>query len=207
MKQRMVIGIAGGSGSGKTTLAANIAHHFGDKISLLRHDDYYKCQKDVPLEQRAAMNYDHPSAFDTDLLIHHLDLLKNGVAVDGPMYDYSIHDRSDVTRHIESTDVILLEGILIFENKALLSRLDMKIYVDTDADTRILRRILRDVKERGRSLDSVIGQYLTTVKPMHEAFVEPSKKHADVIIPEGGQNPVAYGMIIDRITTFLSDNA
>ncbi len=203
MKERMIIGIAGGSGSGKTTLAANIANHFGTQISVLRHDDYYKSQKDLPLQERATLNYDHPSAFDTDLLVRHLDLLKNGEDVDCPIYDYAIHDRSDEVRRVISTEVIILEGILIFENKELLERLDMKIFVDTDADARIIRRILRDVKERGRSLESVIGQYLTTVKPMHEAFVEPSKKHADVIIPEGGKNPVAYGMIIDRITTHL----
>ncbi len=204
MKERLIIGIAGGSGSGKTTLAENIANHFGDAISVLRHDDYYKSQKDLSLTERANLNYDHPSAFDTDLLIAHLDSLKQGIAVDCPIYDYSSHDRSSETRHVESTDVILLEGILIFENPDLLSRLDMKIFVDTDPDVRIIRRILRDVKERGRTLDSVIRQYLSTVKPMHEAFVEPSKKNADIIIPEGGMNPVAYGMIIQKIAAHLA---
>ncbi|MGM9647745.1 MAG: uridine kinase [Eubacteriales bacterium] len=204
MKERLIIGIAGGSGSGKTTLAENIAAHFGDQISVLRHDDYYRSQKGLPFAERAALNYDHPSAFDTDLLIAHLDSLKAGIAIDSPLYDYSTHDRSEATRRVEATDVILLEGILIFENADLLSRLDMKIYVDTDPDVRIVRRILRDVKERGRTLDSVICQYLTTVKPMHEAFVEPSKKNADIIIPEGGQNPVAYGMIIQKIAAHLA---
>jgi uridine kinase len=204
MKERLIIGIAGGSGSGKTTLAANIANHFGNDISVLRHDDYYKSQKDLSLTERASLNYDHPSAFDTDLLIAHLDSLKQGVAVDCPIYDYSNHDRSSETRRVESTEVILLEGILIFENPDLLSRLDMKIFVDTDPDVRIIRRILRDVKERGRTLDSVIRQYLSTVKPMHEAFVEPSKKNADIIIPEGGMNPVAYGMIIQKIAAHLA---
>lgn len=204
MKERLIIGIAGGSGSGKTTLAENIAAHFGDEISVLRHDDYYKSQKDLTLSERATLNYDHPSAFDTDLLISHLDSLKAGNAVDCPIYDYANHDRSTHTRRVRSTEVILLEGILIFENPDLLSRLDMKIFVDTDPDVRIVRRILRDVKERGRTLDSVIRQYLTTVKPMHEAFVEPSKKNADIIVPEGGQNPVAYGMIIQKIAAHLA---
>lgn len=204
MKERLIIGIAGGSGSGKTTLTENIAAHFGAEVSVLRHDDYYKSQKDLTLAERATLNYDHPSAFDTDLLISHLDSLKNGNAVDCPLYDYANHDRSHETRRVESTEVILLEGILIFENADLLSRLDMKIFVDTDPDVRIVRRILRDVKERGRTLDSVIRQYLATVKPMHEAFVEPSKKNADIIIPEGGQNPVAYGMIIQKIAAHLA---
>ena len=198
-----IIGIAGGSGSGKTTLANNIARHFGDKISLLRHDDYYKAQGDVPEAERAKMNYDHPNAFDTALLISHLDALKEGRSVNSPIYDYTVHDRSREYRRVESREVVVLEGILIFENPEILKRLDMKVFVDTDADVRIIRRIRRDVKKRGRSLDSVIDQYLSTVKPMHEAFVEPSKKHADIIIPEGGKNPVAYGMITDKIEKHL----
>ncbi|MBR6681233.1 MAG: uridine kinase [Clostridia bacterium] len=205
MKERMIIGIAGGSGSGKTTLARNIVEHFGDRISILRHDDYYKSQKDIPAEERPNLNYDHPDAFDTDLLIKHLDELRAGRSVKSPVYDYSVHDRSDKTRLVESTDVIILEGILIFADAELLKRLNMKIYVDTDADVRILRRIIRDVKKRGRTLDSVVTQYLSTVKPMHEAFVEPSKKHADIIIPEGGKNPVAYGMIIGKIDSYLNE--
>lgn len=204
MKKRIVIGIAGGSGSGKTTLANNIAAHFGERIAMLRHDDYYKKHTDLPLEERAKINYDHPSAFDTELLLEHLDALKNGSPVNCPIYDYSIHDRGQDIRIVEPADVIILEGILIFENKDVLSRLDIKVFVDTDPDVRILRRIIRDVKERGRTLDSVAMQYLGTVKPMHEAFVEPSKKHADVIIPEGGNNPVAYGMLIDKIEKHLS---
>ena len=203
MSDHFLIGIAGGSGSGKTTLAKNIAEHFGDQVSVLRHDNYYKAQSDIPYEERARMNYDHPSAFDTALLLYHLDELKAGRAIECPVYDYTIHDRSAETVRVESTKVIILEGILIFENKELLDRLDMKIFVDTDADVRIVRRILRDVQERGRNLEAVITQYLDTVKPMHEAFVEPSKKKADVIIPEGGNNPVAYGMIINKIATHL----
>ncbi len=204
MSDIMIIGIAGGSGSGKTTLADNIAAHFGNKISMLRHDDYYKSQSDIPASDRAKLNYDHPAAFDTELLIKHLDILKSGEAIECPVYDYSIHDRSRDIKRIEPTEVIIVEGILIFENPELLSRLDMKIYVDTDSDVRILRRIMRDVKKRGRTLDSVVEQYLSTVKPMHEAFVEPSKKNADIIIPEGGKNPVAYGMIINRIEKHFS---
>ncbi len=204
MKNTIMIGIAGGSGSGKTTLAENIKRCFGDKISLIRHDDYYKSQKSLSLEEKATLNYDHPSAFDTELLISHIKSLKAGNDIDCPVYDYTIHDRSDKVQRIECRSVILLEGILIFENQELLDLLDMKIFVDTDADIRILRRISRDVKERGRSLESVINQYINTVKPMHERFVEPSKKNADIIIPEGGQNPVAYGMIIEKIRAYLS---
>ena len=201
---KLIIGIAGGSGSGKTTLANNIARHFGNRISMLRHDDYYKSQNDIPEAERAHMNYDHPNAFDTELLISHLDALRSGKSIQSPVYDYSIHNRSSETRKVESRDVIILEGILIFENAEILKRLDMKIFVDTDADVRIIRRIMRDVKRRGRTLDSVIDQYLTTVRPMHEAFVEPSKKKADIIRPEGGKNPVAYGVIINKIETHLS---
>ena len=199
----MVIGIAGGTGSGKTTLAKNIAKHFGSDISMLRHDDYYKRHDDIPLADRAKLNYDHPDAFDKELLHKHIDMLKNGQSVDSPIYDYKVHNRSDETRHVPATPVVVLEGILVFEYKELLEKLDMKIFVDTDADVRILRRITRDVKQRGRTLDSVVKQYLTTVKPMHEAFVEPSKKHADIIIPEGGKNPVAYNMLITEIARHL----
>lgn len=203
MEKRMIIGIAGGSGSGKTTLAENIAAHFGGRVSMLRHDDYYRAQRDIPLEERARMNYDHPDAFDTALLLTHLDALARGEAVDSPTYDYTIHDRAETTHRVAATPVIVLEGILIFENVEVRERLDMKIFVDTDADVRILRRLVRDVRERGRSLDSVVSQYLNTVKPMHEAFVEPSKKYADVIIPEGGKNPVANELIIRQIAARL----
>ena len=203
MKKRMIIGVAGGSGSGKTTLANRIAEHFGDRVSMVRHDDYYRSHKDIPVEERARFNYDHPSAFDNDLLIAHLDMLRRGEAVESPVYDYTIHDRSDRVRRIESAEVIVLEGILILENPDILSRLDVKIFVDTDADVRIIRRISRDVNERGRSLESVISQYLSTVKPMHEAFVEPSKRNADLIVPIGGRNSVAISMIIERIAAHL----
>ena len=205
MKDIMIIGIAGGSGSGKTTLARNIAEHFGERISVLRHDDYYKAQSDISEAERAKLNYDHPDAFDTPLLISHLKALKQGQAVNSPVYDYRIHDRSKDIRRVDATRVIILEGILIFENRELLELMDMKIFVDTDPDVRIIRRLARDVKQRGRTLESVIEQYLSTVKPMHEAFVEPSKKRADIIIPEGGKNPVAYGIIINKIEKHLCE--
>lgn len=204
MDNVLIIGIAGGSGSGKTTLAKNICDYFSDRISLLRHDDYYKCQDDIPMEERVKTNYDHPHAFDTDLLIYHIDELKAGRNVSSPTYDYSLHTRSGKVREVKANKVVLLEGILILENPNLRDRLDMKIYVDTDADERILRRLMRDVKERGRSLDSVINQYLNTVKPMHEAFVEPSKRYADIIVPVGGENAVACQMIVDRIEKHLN---
>lgn len=204
MKDVLVIGIAGGSGSGKTTLAKNIAEYFADRISILRHDDYYRAQDDIPMKVRVQTNYDHPHAFDTELLLAHLDALREGCDVESPIYDYANHTRSGETRHVKASSVILLEGILILENEEVRSRLDMKIFVDTDADVRIVRRIMRDVKKRGRSLESVTKQYLTTVKPMHDAFVEPSKRYADIIIPEGGKNPVACGTIIDKIERHLS---
>ena len=203
MNNVLVIGIAGGSGSGKTTLAQNIISHFEDRISLLRHDDYYKCQDHLSMEERVKTNYDHPHAFDTDLLIYHIDELRAGRDILAPTYDYTKHTRAAETRTVKASKVVLLEGILILENPDLRDKLDMKIYVDTDADVRILRRILRDVKERGRSLDSVIEQYLKTVKPMHEAFVEPSKRYADIIVPVGGENAVACQMIVDQIEKHL----
>ena len=204
MSERLFIGIAGGSGSGKTTLAERLAEHFGDRLSLLRHDDYYKAQGSLTLKERATLNFDHPDAFDTDLLIQHLDELRAGRDIDCPIYNYSLHDRDSATRRVSATEVIVLEGILIFENPELLRRLDIKIFVDTDADVRILRRLKRDVSERGRSMDSVISQYFATVKPMHEAFVEPSKRNADIIVPEGGMNRVALEMITERIISHIN---
>lgn len=203
MNNRLFIGIAGGSGSGKTTLAKQLADYFGDRLSLLRHDDYYKSQASLALEERATLNFDHPDAFDTKLLIEHLDDLQQGKDILCPIYNYSLHDRSQESRVVKATEVIVLEGILIFENPEILKRLDIKIFVDTDADVRIIRRIKRDVNERGRDLNSVISQYLATVKPMHEAFVEPSKRHADIIVPEGGMNRVALEMISQRISSHI----
>ena len=207
MKRAFIIGIAGGTGSGKTTLADNIVKHFGKNITLLCHDDYYKAHDDLPYSKREKLNYDHPDAFDSELLISHLEALRRGESIECPIYDYTIHNRSDRTKTIHPTPVILLEGILIFDSAELRSLFDMKIFVDTDADVRILRRIVRDVRHRERTLESVISQYLTTVKPMHEAFVEPSKKYADIIVPEGGDNPVAYGMIIGQIDKILEERA
>lgn len=200
----LIIGIAGGSGSGKTTLALRLKERFGEnEVRLIPHDSYYKRHDDLPFEERCKLNYDHPDAFDNDLLIEHLKTLRAGQAIDCPIYDYADHNRSDRTLHIEPAPVLIVEGILPFVEPALCALFDYKIYVDTDADERILRRILRDVKERGRSLDSVILQYRTTVKPMHEAFVEPSKRQADVIVPNGGENGPALEMLAHHIRSLI----
>ena len=199
----LVIGIAGGTGSGKTTLTERLKERFGPDVSVLYHDNYYKKHTGMTYEERSKLNYDHPDAFDSDLFIRDLKALKRGETIHCPVYDYTIHNRSDKTLEIRPTRVVIVEGILIFENAEVRDLMDIKIFVDTDADVRILRRVLRDVKERGRTLDSVVSQYLTTVKPMHEAFVEPSKKYADVIVPLGGHNDVALDMIIERIRVEL----
>lgn len=201
--QIMVIGIAGGTGSGKTTITDRLVKEFGGNVSVVHHDNYYKAHHDMPYAERCLLNYDHPDSFDTEMMIEHLRRLKEGKSVECPVYDYTIHDRSDRTITIEPTRVIIVEGILIYADPRLCDQMDIKIFVDTDADVRILRRILRDVQERGRSLESVINQYLTTVKPMHEQFVEPSKRRADVIIPEGGQNIVALEMVVQRVKAHL----
>ena len=203
MSKIMVIGIAGGTGSGKTTITRRLIERFGGEVSVIHHDNYYKAHHDMPYEERALLNYDHPDSFDTDMLIEHLKLLKEGKSIECPVYDYSIHDRTDQTITIRPTRVIIVEGILIYENRELCDQMDIKIFVDADADVRILRRIVRDVRDRGRSLESVINQYLSTVKPMHEAFVEPSKRRADVIVPEGGHNLVALDMVIQRVRAHL----
>ncbi len=203
MNDILIIGIAGGTGSGKTTLTEKIAEKFSDDTAVICHDWYYRQHDDMTYEERCKLNYDSPEAFETELLCKHLALLKKGQAVDCPSYDYSVHNRSKDINRIEPKKVIILEGILIFSDPRLLEQLDIKIFVDTDADVRILRRIVRDVNERARSLESVIGQYMTTVKPMHEMYVEPSKKNADIIVPEGGRNLVALDMIIDRIARHI----
>lgn len=195
----MVIGIAGGTGSGKTTLVQRLKDTFGADVSVVYHDNYYKAHTGMTYDERAALNYDHPDAFDTALMAEDLKKLIAGETIHCPVYDYSIHNRSDKTVEVRPTKVVIVEGILIFESKLLRELMDIKIFVDTDADVRILRRILRDVKERGRSLDSVISQYLTTVKPMHEQFVQPSRQYADIVVPEGGYNAVALDMIIQRV--------
>ena len=202
----MIIGIAGGTGSGKTTLTRRLKERFGGHVSVLYHDNYYKQHDDMPFEERCKLNYDHPDAFDTDRMIQDIQALRRGETVHCPTYDYTVHNRSAETVEVHPTKVILIEGILIFENKELRDLMDIKIFVDTDADVRILRHILRDVKERGRSLDSVVEQYLTTVKPMHEQFVEPSKRCADIIVLEGGHNIVALDMIIERIRSHVEQD-
>ncbi len=203
----ILIGIAGGTGSGKTTLADKVVDSFGsDEVSILRHDSYYKRHDNMTYEERSLLNYDHPDAFDTELLCAHIRTLKEGKPIQMPVYDYTVHNRSDKTVQVHPAPVIVLEGILIFAEAELCELMDIRVFVDTDADVRILRRIVRDVKERGRSLDSVISQYLTTVKPMHEQFVEPSKRRADIIIPEGGENVVALDMLIQRVRKHLNGN-
>jgi uridine kinase len=199
----ITIGIAGGTGSGKTTITKKLMQEFGGDVSVVYHDNYYKAHHNMPYEERAKLNYDHPNSFDTDMLVEDLKKLRRGETIYCPVYDYSIHDRSDRTVEVRPARVIIVEGILIFQSKELCDQMDIKIYVDTDADVRILRRIVRDVRDRGRSLESVISQYLTTVKPMHEQFVEPSKRNADIIIPEGGQNQVALDMVIERVRAHL----
>ena len=199
----MLIGIAGGTGSGKTTITNRLVECFGGDVSIVHHDNYYKAHHDLSYEERTLLNYDHPDAFDSDRMIADLRALRQGKTIQCPVYDYTIHDRAKETISIHPTPVIIVEGILIYAIPELCDQLDIKIFVDTDADVRILRRILRDVQERGRSLESVISQYLTTVKPMHEQFVEPSKRRADVIIPEGGQNQVALEMVVQRVRAHL----
>lgn len=203
MNDILVIGIAGGTGSGKTTLTNQIVSCFHDHVTILKHDNYYKAHDDMTYEERSRLNYDHPNAFDTDLMIEHLQALKAGKAVQCPVYDYKIHNRSKDTITIVPEKVIIVEGILIFENKKLCDMMDIRVFVDTDADIRIIRRIKRDVLERARSLESVINQYVDTVKPMHEQFVEPSKKNANIIVPEGGYNKAAMDMLQNQIRSHL----
>ena len=199
MSNIIVIGIAGGSGSGKTTLMKNLIARFQDDVTVLSHDNYYRPYDELTIDERRKVNYDHPDAFDTEMMNEHLKQLKSGQPIECPIYDYATYSRSRETTLVVPKKVILVEGILIFENKALCEQMDIKIFVDTDADVRLIRRIKRDVAKRGRSLESVLTQYLATVKPMHEQFVEPSKKNADLVVLEGGKNLVALEMIIDRI--------
>ncbi|MCF0137734.1 MAG: uridine kinase [Oscillospiraceae bacterium] len=204
MSEIMVIGIAGGSGSGKTTITRKIMQNFGSDVSVIYHDNYYREHHSMSYEERSRLNYDHPDSFETGLLIEQLKKLKKGETVQCPVYDYTTRDRSSKTVTIKPAKVIVVEGILIFENKELCELMDIKIFVDADADVRILRRVVRDVRDRGRSLESVVNQYLSTVKPMHEQFVEPSKRKADVIIPEGGHNLVALEMVLQRVRAHLA---
>lgn len=199
----IVIGIAGGTCSGKSTLIGRLKEHFADQITMISHDYYYRAHDEMPFEERCKLNYDHPDSFETDLMLQHIEMLKNNQTVEVPIYDYTIHNRSKKTMTIKPSKVIVVEGILIFENKKLREMCDIKVFVDADADIRIIRRIQRDAQERGRSLESVIDQYMTTVKPMHEQFVEPSKKYADIIVPQGGLNNVAFQMLTHRIHALL----
>ncbi len=199
----LVIGIAGGTGSGKTTLMKNLIQHYDDEVTVISHDNYYKRRDDLSYEDRCKINYDEPDALESDLMARHLDQLRHGQAIDCPVYDFTQHNRSDETVHIVPQKVIIVEGILIFENQPLRDLMDIKIFVDTDADIRLCRRIKRDVNKRGRTLESVLQQYQETVKPMHERYVEPSKKYADIVVPEGGKNLVALDMIIGRIQRHL----
>ena len=207
MSENLIIGIAGGPGSGKTTLTSQIAAQFSDNVTVIKHDNYYKAHDDMDYDERSRLNYDHPNAFDTDLMIEHLKALKKGESIECPVYDYTIHNRSKNTITIVPNKVIIVEGILIFENKELCKLMDIRIFVDTDADLRIIRRIQRDVMERARSLESVISQYIETVKPMHEQYVEPSKRNANIIVPEGGYNQAAMEMIRNHIRIYLEKNA
>lgn len=199
----LVIGIAGGTGSGKTTLMKRLIEKFEDEVTVLSHDNYYKRHDDLSYEQRCLLNYDEPAAFDTSLMVYHLEELRRGHPIACPVYDFTVHNRSDQTIHVVPKKVIIVEGILIFENEALRNLMDIRIYVDTDADVRLCRRIKRDVNKRGRTLESVLTQYQETVKPMHEQYVEPSKKYADIVVPEGGKNVVALDMIMGCIQRHL----
>ncbi len=205
MERPMIIGIAGGTGSGKTTLTRQICKHFEGSVSVIYHDNYYNKNDNLSLEQRQKLNYDHPNAFETSLMVKHLSNLRDGKSIECPIYDFTVHNRSEQTKLIKSAKVIIVEGILVFEEKKLRDLMDIKIFVDTDADTRILRRLMRDVDERGRSVQSVVSQYLTTVKPMHEQFVEPSKRFADIIVLDGGYNLVAIDMIMNKIQRHIEN--
>ena len=203
MDNILMIGIAGGTGSGKTTLMKNIVERFGDVVTVVSHDNYYKRHDDMSYEERSQINYDEPAAFDTELMVQQLQQLRRGESVLCPVYDYTVHNRSDETVVIEPKRVVIVEGILIFADEALREQMDIRIFVDTDADIRLCRRIKRDVNKRGRTIESVLNQYQQTVKPMHEKYVEPSKKFAHLVVPEGGKNYVALDMIVDRIQRHL----
>ena len=201
----IIIGVTGGSGSGKTTVSKKILEQLdGHSISIIQQDSYYKDQAGMTIEERRAVNYDHPLAFDSDLLYQHLKMLKQRQAIDVPVYDYTISTRSPEVIHQEPTDVVILEGILILSDERIRDMLDIKVYVDTDDDIRIIRRIERDTQERGRSLESIITQYLTGVKPMYHQFIEPTKRYADLIVPEGGENSVAIDLLVTKVRDILA---
>ena len=200
----IIIGIAGGTGSGKSTFTNRLRDRFGDNITVIYHDNYYKRHDDIPFEERKKLNYDHPDALETDLLIEHIKRLRNGESIECPVYDYTVHNRSDKTVRIDPRKIILIEGILLLVDPRLRSLLDIKIYVEADADERILRRILRDVKERGRDIDNIVEQYLTTVKPMHYLYVEPTRATADIVI-NSGMNDVAFDIVQSKIRLMLEE--
>lgn len=206
MKKPIIIGIAGGSASGKSSIANEIYEYFKHEhtIKIIRLDDYYKDQSHLTMEQRVKTNYDHPLAFDMDLLVKHLDLLKSNQSIEKPIYDFTVHNRSLQVEVINPRDVFILEGLFVLNEVQIRERCDILIYVDTDADIRFIRRLKRDMQERGRSLESVCNQYLQTVRPMHEQFLEPSKKYAHIIIPEGSSNQVAVDLLITKISSIVS---
>ncbi|MDZ5470888.1 uridine kinase (plasmid) [Bacillus sp. 31A1R] len=207
-RKPVVIGVAGGSGSGKTSVTKSIYDYFkGHSILMLEQDYYYKDQTHLPFEERLKTNYDHPLAFDNDLLIEHIKMLQSYQSIEKPVYDYAVHNRSDQVIHVEPKDVIILEGILVLEDERLRNLMDIKVFVDTDADIRIIRRLFRDIKERGRTMESVIEQYVSVVRPMHNQFIEPTKRYADVIIPEGGHNHVAIDLMVTKIQTILEQKS
>ena len=206
MDNILVIGIAGGTGSGKTTLMKNIVSRFGDEVTVISHDNYYKRHDDMTYEERCLINYDEPAAFETELMVGHLAQLKAGHAIECPVYDFTVHNRSNDFVTIEPRRIIIVEGILIFADEALRDLMDVRIFVDTDADVRLCRRIKRDVNKRGRTLESVLTQYQTTVKPMHEKYVEPSKRFANIVVPEGGKNTVALDMIMGFLQGHMEEH-
>ena len=203
MENILVLGIAGGSGSGKTTLMNNIVGRFDEDITVLSHDSYYKRHDEMSYEERCQLNYDEPAALETDLMVRHLDQLRRGEAIDCPVYDFTVHNRSDEVVRVNPSRIIIVEGILIFENEDLRNLMDIRIFVDADADIRLCRRVKRDVNKRGRSLESVLSQYQQTVKPMYEKYVEPSKKYAHILVPEGGKNTIAQEFIISLLEKHL----
>lgn len=200
-----VLGVAGGSASGKTTIINKLKEYFGEDIAVISHDAYYKAHNDMTFEERTRLNYDHPDSFDSDMMAEDVRKLIKGYSIDRPVYDFCNHNRADETVKIEPKTVIVLEGILILENKELRDLMDIKIFVDTDADERLMRRIKRDMVERGRSIESILTQYSETVKPMHEEFIEPSKKYADIIIPRGGENKAGLDMLITYMKRMLEN--
>ncbi len=207
LNKTTIIGVAGGTASGKTTLVRKLQEAFvEEEVLTLCHDFYYKAHNELALEERAKLNYDHPNAFDTDMMIEHIKALRAGQTIERPVYSFSEHNRLEQTIQVKPAKVIILDGILILENKELRELMDMKIYVDTDDDVRLARRLLRDVQERGRDMNSVLTQYFSTVKPMHRDFVEPSKRYANIIIPEGGFNSVALSLLIENVGALIKKN-